>query len=299
MELNKILSFFGPFVKLGEFAITQQKHEEDDEFYQVWRIDTDSGSFILKEAKEYEAEIYQTILSEVNKNTPVLYKAATVENKNYLLMEFVQGSDLCKCNRHKLTLALDALISIQRATWESQVYADCAYSYDKSLCDRKKRGEYLNDTALDAAYKKFLEVYTTVPRTFCHDDLLPFNIIASDDKAVLIDWEYGGILPYPASFARLIAHGEDTKDALFYITQDDKEFAVDYYYNNLLKGMGISYMDWLRTLEYFLFYEYCEWIFVGNKYGNTESKYYKRYLPIARRQAQKILEMEKEEIKNL
>ena len=34
-----------------------------------------------------------------------------------------------------------------------------------------------------------------------------------------------------------------------------------------------------------MFYEYCEWVFVGHKYGDTESEYYKKYLPLARRQA--------------
>lgn len=292
MELNKILSFFAPSVKSEGVTITQLKRIEDNEPYQVWKIDTDSGSFILKEAKEYEAEVYQTILTEVNGNTPALYQTAIIDGKTYLLMEYVQGSDLCKCNRRKLTLALDALIFLQKTTWESRAYADCAYSFDKSLGDRRKRGKYLNGTELEAAYEKFLEVYTAVPRTLCHDDLLQFNIIASDDRAVLIDWEYGGILPYPTSFARLIAHGEDTEDALFYMTQDDRKFSVEYYYNNLLKGMGISYADWLKTLEYFLFYEYCEWISLGNKYGNTDNEYYKKYLPIAKQQAQKILETE-------
>lgn len=125
-----------------------------------------------------------------------------------------------------------------------------------------------------------------------HDDLLPFNIIASDQKAFLIDWESGGVLPYPTSFARLIAHTEENIDALFYMTQADKDFAVNYYYDNLLKEKGISYTDWLNTLEYFLFYEYCEWVFVGNKYNATDGEYYKKYLPIAKHQATKIMNIE-------
>ena len=290
MDWNIIQKSFAPFADPERSTITQLKHEEDNEPYQVWRIDAENGSFILKEAKEFEAEAYQTILTEVKGNTPALYKTAIIDDKTYLLMEYVKGSDLCKCDRRKLTLALDALIIIQKATWESKTYADCAYSFEKSLTGRKNRGEYLNDAELDAAYEKFLQVYEIVPRTLCHDDLLPFNIIVSDDKAVLIDWEYGGILPYPISFARLIAHGEDAEGALFYMTQDDREFAVEYYYNNLLKGMGISYAEWLKTLEYFLFYEYCEWVFAGNKYGNTDNEYYKKYLPIAKKQAQRILQ---------
>jgi hypothetical protein len=119
--------------------------------------------------------------------------------------------------------------------------------------------------------------------------LLPFNVISSNEKAVLVDWECGGILPYPTPFARLIAHGEENENALFYITEADKRFAINYYYQNLLAGKGILYTDWLNALEYFLFYEYCEWIFVGNKYHATDGEYFKKYSVIAKQQASKLL----------
>lgn len=203
-------------------------------------------------------------------------------------MEYVDGENLCNCNRTKLTLALDALISLQRKTWNNHSFAAYGYSFDKSLRGREHRGKYLSDALLEEAYEKFMMLYHSVPRALCHDDLLPFNVIASDRRAVLIDWECGGILPYPTSFARLIAHGEDTENALFFMTPEDRAFAIDYYYDNLLKKMGISYTEWRNTLEYFLFYEYCEWVFVGNKYNAQNSEFYKKYLPIAKLQAQKI-----------
>ena len=64
MDLNIIQKSFAPFADPERSTITQLKHEEDNEPYQVWRIDTENGSFILKEAKEFEAEAYQTILTE-------------------------------------------------------------------------------------------------------------------------------------------------------------------------------------------------------------------------------------------
>ena len=73
------------------------------------------------------------------------------------------------------------------------------------------------------------------------------------------------------------------------MSNSDKCYAIDYYYENLLKKNGISYTDWLDTLEYFLFYEYCEWVYVGNKYNVTDGEYFKKYLPIAKQQANKIL----------
>ena len=134
-------------------------------------------------------------------------------------------------------------------------------------------------------------MYSSTPRALCHDDLLPFNVIVSEDRAVLIDWEFAGLLPYPVSFARLIAHGEDNENAFFRMTQADKAFAIDYYHDHLLKEIGIGYEEWRRTLEFFLFYEYCEWVFIGNKYEGTNEEYYRKYLCLAKRQADKILRM--------
>ena len=207
-------------------------------------------------------------------------------------MEYIEGDDLCRCDRKKLTQALDALISLQESTWEGKGLEGLETSWEESFLQRRNRGRYLMDALLEEVYERFLRVYESVPKSLCHDDLLPFNVISSGEKAALIDWETGGVLPYPTSFARLIAHAEESPDALFFMTEADRNFAVEYYYQKLLRGKGISYTDWLRTLEYFLFYEYCEWVFVGNKYQVTEGAYYQKYLPIAREQAAKIVRME-------
>ena len=289
VELLDIVKLINAVPITEQTVITQLKHVEDDEPYQVWSINTGAARYILKEAKEDEAETYQWILSELNDDCiPTIFQRISAGESVYLLMEYVDGENLCKCDRRRLTLALDALISLQRKTWNSQSLASYGYSFEKSLRSREHRGRFLNDPLLEEAYEKFMKIYHSVPRALCHDDLLPFNVIASDHRAVLIDWECGGILPYPTSFARLIAHGEDTENALFFMTPEDRAFAIDYYYENLLKDMGISYTEWRKTLEHFLFYEYCEWVFVGNKYDAKNSDFYKEYLPIAKHQAEKL-----------
>lgn len=297
MELRDIVKLIDAVPVTEQAVVTQLKHVEDDEPYQVWTIDTGTAQYILKEAKEDEAETYRLILSELNTDCiPAIYQTISAGEKLYLLMEYVDGENLCHCNRAKLTLALDALISLQRKTWNNRSLADYGYSFEKSLLGREQRGKYLNDPLLEVVYEKFMGMYRTVPRALCHDDLLPFNVIASDNRAVLIDWECGGILPYPTAFARLIAHSEETENALFFMTSEDRTFAIDYYYDNLLKETGISYTEWRNTLEYFLFFEYCEWVFVGNKYDAQNSEFYKKYLLIARQQASKLKLMENKPI---
>lgn len=289
MELREIMEQITA-VPLGDSVqVTQLTHEEDGEPYQVWQIDNGDARYILKEAKEKEAEIYQSILADLpGDSVPRIYQTIGEENKVCLLMEYIQGEDLRSCNRRKLNLALNALIALQRKTWEDQTLAGVGYNYERSCKNLENRARYLNNPLLETVFQQFLQVYASVPRTLCHDDLLPFNVIASDNRAVLIDWECGGLLPYPASFARLIAHGEEKENAFFYMTREDKNFAVDYYYENLLKEKGITYAQWRENLAYFLFSEYCEWVFVGNKYGVTDGENFQKYLPLAKEQAGRI-----------
>lgn len=73
------------------------------------------------------------------------------------------------------------------------------------------------------------------------DDLLPFNVLVAPEGARLIDWEFGGILPYPTSLARLLAHGSEDDTQLFVMQESDRQFAIDYYYTHLISQHGISY----------------------------------------------------------
>ena len=295
MEMERILALVDGVFIAGNATITQRTHEEDGAPYGVWDIETGEKKYILKQAKGNEREIYRAVLSGFPESVPALYQVMEEAENTYLLMEYVQGEDLCRCSRDKLTKVLDALIWLQKNTWESREFDNVGLSFEKSRQQRQNRGSYLRDALLEEAYGQFLRMYDAVPKALCHDDLLPFNVIVSEEKAVLIDWEVAGMLPYPTSFARLIAHTEEKADALFFMTQADKEFAIDYYYEHLLKEKGVSYRDWRNTLEYFLFYEYCEWVFVGHKYDATDGEYFQKYLPIAKGQAEKLLEMGKGE----
>jgi thiamine kinase-like enzyme len=173
---------------------------------------------------------------------------------------------------------------LQDEYWDVKDKSDTGYTFEKSLKGRIDRGAYLCDNELEAHYNKFLSAYQNIPRTLCHDDLLPFNILVSDDGATIIDWEYAGMLPYLTSIARLIAHCEESDDAFFYMKDEDKRFAIDYYYDNLIKQKGIAYENYRHDLDLFLFYEYCEWIMLGNKYPDSaDMERYKSYLEKTKR----------------
>lgn len=267
--------------------VTPFPREEDDTLYEVWKVTTPEGEYVLKKAKSHELAVYDAFFREDLSGAPRFLGSVKAENESWFLMEYVKGTDLRRCGRESLTAALDALISLQDRFWESPKTA--GYSFEESLQSRKNRGSFLNDPLLERAYDNFLDLYESLPRTLCHDDLLPFNVLVDGDKATIIDWEYAGILPYPTSLVRLIAHGREAEDAFFYMTEADKTFAIDYYYEHLVRSKGISYEDYRWAVDYFLLYEYCEWIMLGNKYPDEDIPRAKEYLIIAKAHIQHLM----------
>lgn len=263
--------------------LEQFRSEEDGSLYRVWKITQGDNIFVLKKAKENEAQIMRTYLSDGHSFAPRCLGSVDRDNENWLLLEYIPGNDLMRCDLERLKLVLDSLISMQKQFWQ---YSDMDNSFDRALTQRKTRINYLQNPRLEHAYRTYLEDFETISRTLCHDDLLPFNVIINDTHAVFIDWEIGGILPYPASLARLIAHGREFEDAFFYMKDTDKVFAIDYYFENLVKGRGITYESYRRSMDLALFYEYCEWVYVGNKYGNTDTERFREYSALALKQAE-------------
>lgn len=286
----RILHSIGVSATVGDLDLSPFINAEDGEEYSVWRVTLGTNTYVLKQAKEYETEIYTVFFEHVNGGAPRLLGICDEGENIYLLIEYIRGDDMRKCDRASLKKVLDALIALQSAHWEDKEHAAVGNSFEKSLVSRINRGKYLNDEALEEAFGAFLTAYQTVPRTLCHDDLLPFNVLVNDTGATLIDWELAGILPYPTSLARLIAHGEEDRDAFFFMTGTDKQFAIDYYYEHLICQKGITYADYRHTLDLFLLYEYCEWIMLGVKYNNTDSERYRHYLNKAKEHLKKMKE---------
>ncbi len=282
-------------IPIGEgIAFQQYLHEEDDQPYEVYEISDAGKKYVLKKAKEYEEAVYSMFFAHAPSYVPKIYGKAQHNGATYILMEHIAGENLQKCSREKLRLALDSLIAMQEEYWQSD-FTHKGYPFETSRKQRKNRGDFLNDSELETAYGRVLEIYDKTPKTLCHDDLLPFQVIVSEKRAVMIDWEFGGILPYPVSLARLLAHGQEKPESLFFLSQTDRDFAIEYYYNQLICKKGISYEEYRQTLDYFLFYEYCEWVYVGNRYDATDGAYFQHYFPIAKQAAEKLIRRESSE----
>ena len=287
-ELQSILAMLGVTGVTGE-NICAFKAEEDGIEYAVWHIRAGESEYVLKRAKGFEVEVYRCFFGEKRPYAPEFFGDCEYGGEKYFISEYCPGETLSRCTREKLIKALDALIAMQDEFWQREEFFGCAVTLEKALKSIADRGTWLGSPKLERVYADFAEIYKRQPRTLGHEDLLPFNLLIDEKRAVLIDWEYGGMLPYPGSLARLIAHGREDESYLFFMTQADRDFAIDYYYDNLVKKHGISYDEYRRTLDYFIFYEYTEWIMLGNRYDAKDDERFGYYMKLAEELAERLM----------
>ena len=274
----------------GEPDFCPVRREEDGTVYDgVWLVTADGNRYILKRAKEFEAEIYRSFFPEGRPYVPGLLGSVSGRDGDYLLLERIEGSNLQRCTLSGLEAAVDSLSLMQNEFWENQRLSHKGLSFEESFAQRKKRRDYLCSALLEKYYDEYLFLYERLPRTLCHDDLLPFNILVAKNRAVMIDWEVGGILPYPVSFARLIAHGRTHRD-LFRMTPKQRAFAVGRYYDRVAARHGIGRTQFDRTIALFVFAESCEWVYIGNRFGKEDCKFYPRYFRTALQAARRLEE---------
>lgn len=282
MEIQKIRRIIGqidPRISVNDAEAF--RGEEDGAEYHVWKIFTDSEPLVLKRIQPREKEVYEHFFPQGGPVPNVIGF-----HGDWMLMEFISGHTLSRCCRTDLILVLDGLIECQRKFWNREELFEVGFDFATCYAGRKKRLPYLED--LTDCYEAYLEAFRSVPRTLCNDDLLPFNVVINGNRAVFLDWEYGGMLPYPCALARLIAYDEEEESALFYMKREDQIFAVDYYYENLVREMGISYDAYIRTMKLFFFKEYSEWIYCANQSGDRSGEYYQKYAPLARKLAAEL-----------
>lgn len=278
-EFTRILRAMGFDAAVN--SAEQFRAEEDGSPYQVWKLNTDRGSFVLKKTTPEEKQVYEAFFRE-DGPAPRVFGFS----EGYMLMEYVPGSSMSVCSRDRLIRVLDVLIESQDRFWEDTDHNQVGYSFEKSLPNRQKRLAYLGD--LQQAYSAYLAEFCRVPRSLCNDDMLPFNVLADENRAVILDWEYAGILPYPCALARFLAFGEEAPGVMFYMTEADRQFALDYYYENLVNRKGISRPEFDRTMDLFFLKEYSEWVYCAALEGDFEMEYCKKYGAMARNLARKL-----------
>lgn len=131
------------------------------------------------------------------------------------------------------------------------------YEYWKRIL---RRASFVADKpVLRKAYQMFLDRQLTCPRTLSNGDFLEWNAIYDGNHVVIIDWGFGGMMPYSLDLARFIAHATETRSTFpFYMNDNQKELFLNTVYEQI--PSKISYEQFRMDVKLALLNEYIEFV---------------------------------------
>lgn len=232
--------------------------------YDVYKIQLREKTFILKKSDEKEIFIYEHFLKGNTFSVPQFYGSLSIAGENWIVIEYITGSDLREFTGEMAHACAESVSAIMNTYWQKD-----AEEFESKRQDNRfeqywkrinKRVNCLkNEPELKAAYEVFLQRQKTCPRTLCNGDFLQFNAIYTKERVILIDWAFGGIMPYSLDIARLIAHGtEDRRIFPFYMNDRYRSIFVKEVYEKL--NQKPSWEQYLFDIRLAMLNEYIEFI---------------------------------------
>lgn len=254
---------FKEIIGAGEYEVSRFFDDsvyDDEKGYNTYKITAGGGAFVLKKyeyPEDFEDEVRQYSLL---KGLPVPDLLGAAEG--CILMAYVEGDDLKAASDDGVRACAESLAAVMNAFPMGRGYDEGRYQrYIKRL---EKRAGYLKDEPeLASAFSLFFERQKEIPLTLSNGDLLPINVLFDGKKATLIDWEFGGFMPYALDITRFIAHSRPNGEVTsFRMSNEQKALFIDLVYDKLIvrPERGIYERDLLlaelnecvEILEYYL-----------------------------------------------
>ena len=254
---EEIFSFFAfQFTDDGEGEIFEKE---------VFKVVVNDTIFILKKSNEIEKNIYVKYFDNMNFNVPIYYGCF----EDWILLEYVSGCDLRIVNDEIAIKSAESIGSILSYYFNHQSERKRFNNYINRV--NKRYISLHNEPLLKEAYELFLKRQLECPLSLCNGDFLQYNGIFDDENVVIIDWGFGGFLPYSIDIGRFIAHvREDIPNDRFPF-QMNRENCIKYV--NTIYGYlkdKISYEQYIIDIKLSLLNEYVEFL---EYYFNNEDVY--------------------------
>ena len=205
--------------------------EGEPKIYSTYKLITPEGILVLKQSEDEEDFAAESKHLALLKGLPAPKLIGAADG--FILMEYVEGDDLKSASDEGVLAAAHSLAEVMNAFPMGRGYE--RERYEQYIRRLEKRAERIkSEPELSAAFTVFLEREREIPLTLSNGDLLPINVLFDGKKATIIDWGFGGFMPYALDIARFIAHGRVTGGASpFRMTDDQKKLFVDAVYNAL------------------------------------------------------------------
>jgi len=224
--------------------------------YDVYKLFTEADCRILKKVGKRELTNYERYLSRDSFPVPKFYGSAEDGRDLWIILGCVTGEDLRDMTDAAAKAAAKSLTRIQNSFWN----APDTERFEAYLERITRRYQFIKtEPEIGEAYRLFLERQKSCPRTMSNGDFLEFNAINDHGQVYLIDWGFGGIMPYTLDIARFIAHAtEDRATFPFYMNDHQKQLFVQEVYESLTEKP--PYERYLLDIKLAVLNEYVEFI---------------------------------------
>ena len=259
-DVSALSETVGSILGPGKFSADRFCDDFADEHkrYEVFRIVHPRGTFVLKrfnKPERFAAE--KAILERFSPDLPV--PRVLGFSADSVLMEYIAGDDLKEMTDESVSAAAASLAEIMNAFPLGDYDRAVA---DKEIAYREKRLDTLkNEPLLYAAYSRLLDRVREMPLALANGDLVPINCIYDGSRVRIIDWEYGGFMPYALDIGRFLAHSGEHAVYPYRMNDTQKTLFCDRIYEALHEKPDRSVFDRdvrLAVLD--------EWIMIVSRY---------------------------------
>ncbi len=204
-----------------------------DKVYDVYFLE-ESKIILKKCGKGRDIIKYDKYFAGKDFNIPKIFNRFEADDKKYVTMEYIDGTDARNCSMEQAELIGKELGRIQNFYLTAGGHNERTDNYfKKEIYDNfekvKEYAPYLKDIFPYVENRFF-----NAPQTLIHDDLLPINVFLAENKPYIIDWEYCDILPYFLDLGRF-AYVFNEKGELF-VQKPSSDRFLDKYYDEMCKN---------------------------------------------------------------
>lgn len=230
-----------------------------DKIYDVYMIKMQNETRILKQLEErrFDKKKYDTYFAGHDFAVPKILETISVGEKDYVLMEMVEGLDARGCNENDAAKVGTELAKIQSHYLSDGGHTESAEYYWNRYLEKyyEKIKTFFED--VDDVWNRAKQCFYEAPQTLVHDDLLPINVLLGEEHPWIIDWEIAGFYPYFLDLARF-AYVYVSDEEAFFISKESATAFLDAYYDEMKKNaaFAISREEFNRDVVISAFYQY-------------------------------------------
>lgn len=192
-----------------------------------------------EENRQQRSAIYAQYLSKGEFHVPQYVGMRQAEDADWICMKYVEGNDMRDMTDETTEKAAETLSKIQSYFWTPSMDKAPENEVEQRFVEYWKRvlrraSSVADDPILRKVYQMFLDRQLTCPCTMSNGDFLQWNVIYDGENVVMIDWGFGGMMPYSLDIARFLAHATETRSTFpFYMNDAQKELFLDRMYEAL------------------------------------------------------------------